>query len=164
MGISMNLSEHFTLDQLTKSQTASRKGIKEQFNPSEEVIIELKELCYNVLERILLLFPNLSISSGYRSGALNSAIGGSNTSQHTKGQAADLQINNGSNILIAKAVLSAGIVFDQMIIEFGTLEKPDWIHLSYNKKHNRGQILRAEVIGGKTVYLNYTKEQVLSIK
>lgn len=160
----MNISEHFTLDQLTKSQTASRKGIAEQFTPSDIIIAELKELCTNVLERVLLIFPNLTISSGYRSIALNSAIGGANSSQHTKGQAADLQINNASNITIAKAVLSAGIGFDQMIIEFGTLEKPDWIHLSYNKEHNRGQILRAEIIGGKTVYLNFTKEQVLNIK
>ncbi len=165
MGISMNLSEHFTIEQLTKSQTASRKGINEQFNPNEEIKSELKELCINLLEKVLLLFPNMSISSGYRCGALNAAIGGANTSQHTKGQAADVEAGTGkSNIELAKSVLSANIVFDQMIVEFGTLEKPDWIHLSYNKTHNRGQILRAEVVNGKTEYLLLTKEQVLAIK
>lgn len=160
----MKLSQNITLDMLTRSQTASRKGIDEQFNPPQEIIEKLKGLCENVIERLLLIFPDLFISSGYRSEALNAAIGGANSSQHTKGEAVDLQITKSSNICIAQVLIRAGIEFDQMIVEFGTMEKPSWIHVSWKKDGNRGQILRAELVKGKTVYSTLTKEQILNIK
>lgn len=160
----MKLSQNITLDMLTRSQTASRKGIDEQFNPPQEIIEKLKGLSENVIERLLLIFPDLFISSGYRSEALNAAIGGANSSQHTKGEAVDLQITKSSNICIAQVLIRAGIEFDQMIVEFGTMEKPSWIHVSWKKQGNRGQILRAESVKGKTVYSTLTKEQIINIK
>lgn len=160
----MKVSENITLEQLTRSQTASRKGIKEQFNPPVEIVENLRELCVNVVERVLLMFPKLTISSGYRSVELNKAIGGANSSQHTKGEAVDLLIPNASNINIARAILSANIKFDQMIIEFGTLEKPAWVHVSYKKNGNRSEILRAEKVNGKTVYSKITSNIILDMK
>jgi len=157
----MNLSEHLTLEQFTKSQTATRNNILEQFNPPAELIEAGKEWAENIWEKLILLFPDLSLSSGYRSPALNKAIGGANSSQHTKMEAGDLESLKAGNIEIAKTVLKAGIIFDQMIIEFGTMEKPAWIHLSYKKTGNRGQILRAS--GTPTIYTVLTKEQILNL-
>ena len=160
----MNLSTNITLEMLTRSQTATRKGIEEQFNPSPEIIERLKDLSVNVIERLLVIFPDLFISSGYRSPELNTIIGGANSSQHTKGEAVDLGITKTSNISIARALLSAKIPFDQMIVEFGTFEKPQWIHISYKKERLRNEILRAETVNGKTVYTKVNPEQILNIK
>lgn len=160
----MNLSEHLTLDQFTKSQAATRNNITEQFNPPAELIESGKNWAENIYEKLLLLFPDLNISSGYRCIRDNKLIGGANSSQHTKMEAGDLESLKSGNIQIAKTTLNSNLVFDQMIIEFGTLQKPAWIHLSYKKSGNRGEILRAEVINGKTVYSKMTKDQVLSIK
>lgn len=149
----MNLSEHLTLDQFTRSQTATRLNIQEQFNPPAELIKFGKDWAENVYEKLLLLFPDIFISSGYRCDKLNKAIGGASSSQHCLMQAGDLESpKSKSNMEIAKAVLSAKIPFDQMIIEFGTMEKPAWIHVSYKSGGNRFQILRAEVKDGKTAY------------
>lgn len=167
----MNLSQNWTLEELLKSQTADRCNIQEQYMPPDYVVENLKELAVHVLEPLQTLLGNsgtLSVSSGYRCPQVNAKIGGASNSQHTKGQAADLLLKQSSgynNILIAKAIVNTSVVpFDQLIIEFGTLEKPSWVHVSYNKENNRKQILRATVINGKTTYLNFTKEQVLNIK
>lgn len=154
----MNLSQNITLDDFIKSQTATRNNIKAQFDPPANVVQSAKLLCENVIEKIKILIPDVSISSGYRCEELNKLIGGSSTSQHCKGEAVDLVCK--SNLEIAKAVLSAKIPFDQMILEGGTIDKPDWIHISYSTK-NRGQILRADFIKGKAIYSTLTKEQIL---
>src|ERR1700752_2458339 len=156
----MNLSTHVTLDQMVASQTATRAGIEEQFNPAPEIIEKMKDLSENITEKLLLLFPGLFISSGYRCPALNKLIGGADSSQHTKGEAADFGIHSASNIEIARAVIAAKIPFVQMIVEFGTMEKPAWIHVSYRSGGNRFEILRAETKDGKTVYSHLTKEQL----
>ena len=113
--------------------------------------------------KLLLLFPDLNLSSGYRCIKVNRLIGGADSSQHTKMEAGDLESAKQGNITIAKTALTMGLVFDQMIIEFGTLQKPSWIHLSYKKEGNRGQILRADASTGKTVYTILTKAEVLAI-
>ena len=149
----MKLSNNFTLQEMLASQTATRKQIKEQFNPPAEVIENLRLLAVNVLQPIRnLLGCSIRISSGYRCARLNKAIGGSLTSQHSVGQAADINNTCGSDIDLAKIVVNHNIEFDQMIIEFGTLANPNWIHISYNKKRNRRQILRAYKQGRRTVY------------
>jgi len=159
----MNLSEHITLEQFTRSQSATRAHIEEQFTPPDNLIEAGKALCENVIEKLILLFPDLFISSGYRCVRTNALIGGSATSQHCKMEAADLTTSKG-NIKITQAVISANIPFDQMIIEGGTMEKPAWIHVSYSRLANRGMILRADFSTGKAVYSNLTKEQILKIK
>jgi hypothetical protein len=160
----MNLSKNITLEDFTRSQTASRNGIKEQFNPPPEVIECAKDLCENVIEKLINLFPDLKLSSGYRCQKVNSLIGGSKSSQHCLGQASDLIIYSKSNIEIAKAVLLTKMIFDQMIIEFGTMEKPSWIHLSYKKSNNRNEILRAEVVNGKTIYSKLKSKDIIGNK
>lgn len=157
----MKISNNFSLDELLQSQTATRKQIKEQFTPPQEVINNLKDLVVNVLQPIRnLLGCAIRVSSGYRCLRLNKAIGGSTTSQHSKGQAGDIKNTCGSDIEIAKVVVNHNIEFDQMIIEFGTLSHPQWIHISYNKGKNRKQILRAYKSGKKTVYMQITTLQV----
>ena len=92
----MKLSNNFSLNEMTKSQTANRKGISN--NPSEDHMDNLKELCINVLQRVRDHFGKVvSVSSGYRSPELCEAIGSSKTSQHAKGQAADFEIHGISN-------------------------------------------------------------------
>ena len=96
----LQLSKHFTLDEMTRSMTASRKGINNIPGPGE--IKNLGDLCYEVLEPTRAHFDKpLSISSGYRSEALCEAIGSKKTSQHALGCAADFEINGIANIQVA---------------------------------------------------------------
>ena len=99
----MKLSNNFSLNEMTKSQTATRKGISN--NPSEDHMDNLKELCTNVLQRVRDHFGRVvSISSGYRSPELCEAIVSSKTSQHAKGQAADFEIHGISNAELVKLI------------------------------------------------------------
>lgn len=144
----MNLSAHVTLAEFTYSDSAVKHGINNQM--SESQIASAKLLCENVFEplRIYLNTP-IKISSGFRSVQLNKMIKGSSTSQHTKGEAMDLQIGSkGFNFIKDK------LNFDQLIWEFGTSEQPDWVHVSFSSK-NRKQVLKATKKNGKTIYSNY---------
>jgi len=92
----MQLSENFSLLELTKSQTAARKGIDNA--PSPEHQENLKRLCESILQRVRDHFGQVvSVSSGYRSAELCTAIGSKTTSQHAKGEAADFEIYGISN-------------------------------------------------------------------
>ena len=144
----MNLSAHVTLAEFQSSPTATTHGINNQMNESQ--IASAKLLCENVFEplRIHLNTP-IKISSGYRCVQLNKMIKGSSTSQHTKGEAMDLQIGaKGFNFIKDK------LQFDQLIWEFGNDENPQWVHVSYSKR-NRKQVLKATKKNGKTIYSNY---------
>lgn len=141
----MRLSKNLTLSEMIKSNTARRRGIDN--TPTEEHVENMKSLAENIFQPIRDHFGvPIYISSGYRSEALNNAIGGSKTSQHSKGQAIDLdrdghpQPDNSDLFNFVKNNLD----FDQMIWEFGTDENPDWVHISYNPyKKQRNQILIA---------------------
>ena len=138
----MDLSKHFKLEEFEKSMTASRKGIKNKAGAGE--IKSLGDLCYECLEPLRAHFDkSVTITSGYRSEALCEAIGSKKTSQHTKGQAADLEINGVPNIKIAYW-LSNNVDFDQLILEYFDKNDPagGWVHISYNEKgNNRKQVL-----------------------
>ena len=138
----MDLSKHFQLEEFEKSMTASRKGIKNKAGAGE--IKNLGDLCYECLEPLRAHFDKaVTITSGYRSEALCEAIGSKKTSQHTKGQAADLEINGVPNIKIAYW-LSNNVDFDQLILEYFDKNDPagGWVHISYNEKgNNRKQVL-----------------------
>ena len=138
----MQLSKHFKLEEFEKSMTATRKGIDNKAGAGE--IKNLTDLCYEVLENVRAKFGKpIMISSGYRSEALCEAIGSKKTSQHTKGQAADLEINGVPNIKIAYW-LSNNVDFDQLILEYFDKNDPagGWVHISYNEKgNNRKQVL-----------------------
>jgi hypothetical protein len=144
----MNLSAHVTLAEFENSTTATTHGINNKMSLSQ--IESAKLLCENVFEplRIHLNTP-IKISSGFRSLQVNKMIGGASTSQHTKGEAMDLQIGaKGFNFIKDK------LQFDQLIWEFGNDEQPQWVHVSYSSK-NRKQVLKATKKNGKTIYSNY---------
>ena len=137
----MKLSGHFSLSELTKSQTAVRKGIDNQ--PTLEHIENLTELCTHVLEPTRRNFGKpMVITSGYRSEELCEAIGSSKNSQHAKGEAADFEMFGIDNKELAKYIKN-NLVFDQLILEFYNPDDPSsgWVHCSYNKEENRKQSL-----------------------
>ena len=146
----MKLSKNFTLQELIKSNTALRLGIDN--TPSKEGIMKLTILATSVLQLLRDRIGALRITSGYRSPELNTAIGGSNKSQHTKCEAVDIQyVKRGrmENLLIYQALIDLDIDFDQCILEFGDSTatsdptSPAWIHLSYKITNNRRQVLVA---------------------
>lgn len=146
----MNLSKNFTLSEMTKSQTGERKGIDNTPGPKE--IENLQALCNNLLEYIRLHFNKpISINSGYRGKKLNAAIGGSKTSQHMTGQAADIEIAGVSNLELAHWV-AANADFDQLILEFHNPAVPDsgWVHVSWNTAGNRKQVLTIDKNGTRS--------------
>lgn len=147
--------KYFTIGELTSSATARRYNIKNV--PGVMELNNLIALVENLLDPLReLLGKPINISSGYRCRALNSKVGGSKTSQHMKGQAADIYLKGLSNIIIAKVLVASGLQWDQCIIEKGTLQNPQWIHLSYKTSGNRNQIL---FYNGKS-YVTVTKEQI----
>ena len=136
----MQLSKHFTLEEMEKSQTATRKGIKNKAGSGE--IKNLGDLCYEVLEPVRAKFDKpVTITSGYRSPELSEAIGSKATSQHCKGEAVDFEIAGVSNLQVA-LWLTNNVNFDQCILEFWTGESSSgWIHVSYKDGSNRKQVL-----------------------
>ena len=148
----MNLSKSFTLNELTKSQEATRLGIDN--TPNEEHILNLKLLCENVLQPIRDYYGMpVSVSSGYRSAKLCEAIGSSSKSQHTKGQAADFEIFGVANKDLADFIVK-NLDYDQCILEFWNENEPNsgWVHCSFNALGNRKQFLKAEKLNGRVVY------------
>ena len=137
----MKLSGHFSLAELTKSQTATRKGIDNK--PTLEHIENLTELCVQILEPTRRNFSKpIVITSGYRSEELCEAIGSKSTSQHAKGEAADFEMFGLDNKELAKYIKN-NLVFDQLILEFYNPDDPSsgWVHCSYSKEENRKQSL-----------------------
>ena len=137
----MQLSGHFSLSELTKSQTAERKGISNK--PTLEHIENLTELCTQVLEPTRRNFGKpMVITSGYRSEELCEAIGSKTTSQHAKGEAADFEMFGLDNKSLAKYIKN-NLIFDQLILEFYNQDDPSsgWVHCSYNKEENRKEAL-----------------------
>jgi zinc D-Ala-D-Ala carboxypeptidase len=137
----MKLSENFSLEELTKSQTATRLGIDN--TPDMTAIINLRALCKNVLQPIR---DNFGIpftpNSGFRSLELNEKLGSSKTSQHCKGQAVDIEVPTMSNLELANWC-STMLDFDQIILEFYKEKEPSsgWVHISYNIESNRKKYL-----------------------
>jgi len=146
----MKLSKHFHLSEFTKSQTATRRGIRNM--PGPKGIASLKALCENVLEPVREEFGPVVISSGYRSRALNQAIGGSQTSQHSKGEAADFEVKGVSNLEVARW-MEKNLNYDQLICEFYKPGQPNsgWIHVSYSPRM-RNMELTAARVRGRTKY------------
>jgi len=148
----VQLSENFSLLELTKSQTATRKGIDN--TPSPEHQENLKLLCTHILQPVRDRFERVvSVSSGYRSEALCIAIGSKTTSQHAKGQAADFEIYGLSNQELANYI-KENLDYDQLILEYWKKEDPSsgWVHCSYNVNVNRKQYLKAYKENGRTKY------------
>ena len=148
----MKLSNNFTLAELTKSQTATRKGIDNE--PGTAEIENLIHLAKTILQPVREHFGKpVMISSGYRSPALCEAIGSSAKSQHAKGEAADFEIHGVDNKELATWI-AGNCEFDQLILEFyidGDANS-GWVHCSSKMESSRRQMLKAERIEGRTSY------------
>jgi hypothetical protein len=148
----MRLSKHLELAEVIRSSTAKRLGIKNE--PTSEHLSNLKLLAENIFEPIRDHFGRpIFISSGYRSAALNKATkGASTTSQHSKGEALDLDMD-GTEISNKQVFdfIKNNLNFDQLINEFDY----SWVHVSYSSTgKQRKQILSATKVNGKTTYTN----------
>ena len=151
----MKLTANITLVELTKSQTAERKGINN--NPGPQQIENIKALAVNVLQPVRSHFDKpLIISSGFRCAQLCIEIGSKITSQHVADNdaaAADFEIPGVDNRELATWIKNE-LEFDQLILEFYRDNEPTsgWIHCSYSTNHNRNQSLRAMREDGKVIY------------
>jgi hypothetical protein len=142
----IQLSPHFRLSELLDSGTARKHKLSN--DPSPEVLANLKLLCEQALEPIREKVGPLKINSGYRSDAVNKAVGGSTTSAHSYGLAADLHPPKGCKALMTQ-ILASGVKLDQVIYE------RTWVHvglLNPRDKQKRGQALSMFVVGGKATY------------
>jgi hypothetical protein len=148
----MQLTANFTLEEFTRSTTADRVGISNTPNSIEITNIHL--LCTQILQPARSALGPIQISSGFRSAALNAHVGGVSNSDHRLGFAADVIPMNTGTRELAKWIVD-NTSFDQVILEFGTLSNPNWIHVSAAPRQ-RGQVLRATFQGGTTVYTSIT--------
>lgn len=148
----MKLSRNFSLLELTKSDTAIRKDIDN--TPSNEVINNLTNLCTMVLQKVRDSHGLVIVTSGYRSPELNKNIGGSATSDHTKGCAADFEVPQLDNKQLALWIKD-NLIFKQLILEFYEEGIPNsgWVHCSFEEGKNNSEVLTAKKEGKKTVYL-----------
>ena len=149
----MKLSPNFTLSELTKSETALRKGLDNE--PTQDVIAALQTLAVNVLQPVRDHYAKgVKVNSGYRSPEVNASVGGSKTSDHCKGQAADIEIVGVANADLARYIRDE-LQFTQLILEFYTPGVPDsgWVHVSYDPTNLKKQVMTATKRDDKTVYL-----------
>ena len=150
----MNLTKNFTLAEMTKSETALRHGMANDPSPTE--IENLRVLCEEVLQKVRDYYGmGVKVNSGFRHPLVNAKVGGSTTSDHCKGFAADIEIPGIPNAELAEWI-AENLEFRQLILEFYTPGVPDsgWVHVSYNPADNKKQVLTATKKDGKTVYLS----------
>jgi hypothetical protein len=134
--------KYFTIKELCNSATAKAKGIDN--TPTAEVEANLTLLIEKILDPLREAYGSaIRVSSGYRCPALNSAVGGVKTSQHRKGQAADITVGSRSeNMKLFKLIQTLNLPFCQLIFEKGDKKVgPDWVHVSYDKTNVKRQIL-----------------------
>ena len=123
----MKLSEHFTLEELTVSETAARKGLSN--TPDNDALFDLKRLAAFLESIRETIDKPIKINSAYRSPEVNASVGGSKTSQHCKGQAADIRVAGMTPDQVVQAIIAAKLPFDQVIREFDS-----WTHVSIAPK------------------------------
>ena len=140
----MNLSDHFTLEELTASDTAARRGIDN--TPDAGQVEKLRYLAAG-LEMVRELVGPLHVNSGYRCPELNAAVGSKPSSQHLKCEAADVTCLNGTTpVAMCEAVANSDIPFDQIILEFNS-----WMHISFvSDREPRGSVLTINKSGTYT--------------
>ena len=147
------LTRNFSLHELTKSETALRYDMENTPGPAEAA--NLTELAGKVLQPIRDHYQKgVKINSGFRHPDVNAKVGGSRTSDHCRGMAADLEIPGVPNAELAEWVKD-NLEFTQLILEFYTPGIPDsgWVHVSYDPGNLKKQVMTATKQNGKTVYL-----------
>ena len=157
MDLTSKVGATLTLAECIKSETAIRKSIDN--TPTQEHYESMFLLATKVYDPLCKkLGAKLPFTSFYRSPKLNKAIGGAASSQHSKGQAIDIDVDGMANItnsVVFNAILNL-FDFDQLILEYPDKNgNASWIHVSYRKEGNRKQVLVAANQNGKTVYTNY---------
>ena len=151
------ISKHISEKEATKSITALRLGLDN--TPDGSILSNMKLLADNIFEPLREYVGGpIKINSMYRSEALNKAIGGSSKSQHCDGKAFDIDDIYGHKTNAEMFnYIKDNLNFDQMIWEFGSVNNPDWIHVSYvSESINRNKILKAVRDKGKTKYIDIT--------
>jgi hypothetical protein len=154
----MNISDHISLKEAVRSNTAKRLGIDNM--PDNETLVTMQVTAQHVFEPLRQHFNEpIYISSFYRCEELNKAIGGSSKSQHCKGEAIDIDdvYSKATNADFFNYIKDK-LEFDQLIWEFGDDESPDWVHVSYSLGNNRMRILKAIKENGRTKYIDITHE------
>ena len=149
----MTLTTNFSLAEMIRSDTALRLDLPN--TPSQEQITNMQDLAFNVLQKVRDHFAKgVKVNSGFRHPDVNAKVGGSKTSDHCKGMAADIEIPGVANADLAQWIVD-NCDFRQVILEFYTPGIPDsgWVHVSYNPADNKKQALTATKKDGKTVYL-----------
>jgi zinc D-Ala-D-Ala carboxypeptidase len=148
------LTANFSLHELTKSETALRLDMSNE--PGATEIANMTLLAGEVLQKVRDHYgKGVKVNSGYRSPDVNAKVGGSRTSDHCRGMAADIEIPGVPNAELAEWI-KANLPFTQVILEFYTQGIPDsgWVHVSYDPANLKKQTLTAVKQDGKTVYLN----------
>jgi hypothetical protein len=147
------LTANFSLHELSKSETALRMGLDN--TPDDEATENLRLLCEKVLQPVRDHYgKGVKVNSAYRSPESNAAVGGSKTSDHCKGMAADIEIPGVANADLAQFIMD-NLSYTQLILEFYTPGIPDsgWVHVSYDPNNLKKQELTATKVAGKTQYL-----------
>ncbi|MEM3062265.1 MAG: D-Ala-D-Ala carboxypeptidase family metallohydrolase [Nitrososphaerota archaeon] len=136
----VKLSKYYSLEDLCKSATAKAQKINN--TPGMREVKRLKDLCINVLDPLFEKYKGaFTITSGYRSPELNRAVGGSPTSQHVRGEAADIVFHNENHYEVANWIIK-NLTFDQLILEEWQGGNTGWIHVSYSlERGNRKMVL-----------------------
>ena len=139
----MYLSKNFTLEELTFSDAAARHGLDN--TPNEEITENLKRLCDRILEPIRdIVHKPVHVTSGYRSPVVNSLVGSKVTSQHVRGCAADIKVPGVSPDVLIKAIIGAGLPYEQVIREYQS-----WVHISVPNDPNEKPKRQALIIDNK---------------
>lgn len=149
------LTTNFSLHEMIKSETALRRDM-DNTPQSDDIVQNLTTLCEQVLQPLRDVYGvGIKVNSGYRSPDVNAAVGGSRTSDHCKGQAADIEIPGVANRDLALYIRD-NFEFTQLILE-GYIEGiPDsgWVHVSYDGTNLKQQVLTAVFVKGRAVYSN----------
>ena len=127
----MNLSEHFTLEELTISEKASRRNLNN--TPDNIALYNLRRLALFLEDVRTLLDKPIKINSAYRAPKVNASVGGSKTSQHCSGCAADIRVTGMTPDEVVRAIIKSDLQYDQVIREFDS-----WTHISIpNRKEDK---------------------------
>jgi hypothetical protein len=153
----MKISPHVSYKEATYSETATRNDIDNE--PNAKQLLRIKVLCDNLFEPLRdWVNGPIKINSCFRSEELNTRIGGASSSQHMANNGAAMDIDDTYGYRTNAEMffyIKDNLEFDQMIWEFGDDDNPDWVHVSYNRGDNRGQILKACKVDGRTKYLTW---------